>query len=836
LIFIAVSGDGLRTETEKVEGKLRGKKRKAIITDELDKFSNGFFGNSRNVSYFSNEDRLESKNEKTKPKPVISGSDAHSFAQLDKWSGKHVDDRGVLKEITWIKADLIFDGLKQILHEPQSGERVFIGELPPTYKNTSKVIDRIEIKKSKNWFGTEPILLNENLVSIIGEKGSGKTALVDLIAFAGGDFIRDEKDQASFIYKALIPTKQITDTIEDCEVILHWKNGERDNITVSKDLSSYQPKRKVKYLSQSFIEKKCRPENFEELQCEIEDIIFQHIPTSDRLGETTFEELRKCKTESIDVEKAECRRNILELNKEIFSLEEDIFYLENKKKEKANLEKEQGELEAQKPKPATGKEKEIEKKLSLLNEHKNGLEDEIAKLNSHLTTIGGIKTKTSTLKIYAEKQLFQIKSDLKKIGLTYESIEFSITPDFLSAIEEKQEEFKSEIKKLRGIPKIKEEKKEDKEEVKPDDLKEETIKDLSLSDTEEWISKLESISSIVEFTRKAIKEYDGKITKIKKRVKELEQNITDIETVKIPELPKKETLRDEAYKEYFKLLADEKKLLAELYSPLRGKAKEKENQMEFFARIELSVEDFFHKARAVLDFGRKGQYFREENTLFKRIKNIAEAIELGEVEDITGEMKKFYDSFKKDKSGKEIDIRSQLLKGKKKLDFYNWFFDTTDFKVAYNIKHQGTSLELLSPGKKGVVLLLMYLVLDTESSIPLIIDQPEENLDNKSVFPLLVDYFREIKRRRQIIVITHNPNLVLNTDAEQIIVANFDAVPSSQPSRISYVSGAIENSFVSKKAKIPLEKRGIREHGLDILEGGKTAFRKRREKWGKTIE
>jgi hypothetical protein len=87
-----------------------------------------------------------------------------------------------------------------------------------------------------------------------------------------------------------------------------------------------------------------------------------------------------------------------------------------------------------------------------------------------------------------------------------------------------------------------------------------------------------------------------------------------------------------------------------------------------------------------------------------------------------------------------------------------------------------------------------------------------------------------------VIVITHNPNLVLNTDAEQIIVANFDAVPSLQPSRISYVSGAIENSFVSAKAKIPLEKRGIREHGLDILEGGRLAFRKRREKYGKTAE
>jgi hypothetical protein len=838
LIFTAANNDGIRTETEKIDGKVRGKKKKAILTDELDKFSYGFFGNSGNVGYFLDENRLEDKKEKNKPKPVITGSDAHSFSQLDEWLGKHINNEHVLKEITWIKADPVYDGLKQILYEPVSGERVFIGELPPTYKNTSKVIDKIEIKNSKNWFRKEAILLSENLSSVIGEKGSGKTALADFIAFAGGDFIQDEEDQTSFIYKALIPTKQITETIEGCEITLYWKNGEKDSAIISKDLDNYQQEKKVKYLSQSFIEKRCRPENFDELQREIEDIIFQHIPSSDRLGETTFAGLRKRKTEEIEVRKTDYSRTISELNKEIFFLEEDILSLESKKKEKENLTKEQGELEAQKPKPATDKEKDIEIKLSLLNEHKNNIDAEIANLKSHLITIESIKTKTSTLKTYAEKQLSQIKDDLKNVGLVYEKLELSITPDFLKAIDEQKGKLNDQINKLEGIAET--EKAYDKEEdseINPDKLKEDILKDLSLRDTEKWIKKLESISSIVESTRKAIKEYDSNIAKIKTRRAELEKNINDIETVKMLELPKQETLRDETYKQYFELLKEEKKSLEELYAPVKDREKtEKENQMEFFARIELDVKDFFHKAQSVLDFGRKGQYFRNDDLLFKKIKSIAESIELGESDDIFGEMKNFYGSFEKDKEENKLDIGSQILKGKRKLDFYNWFFDTIDFKVAYSIKYQGTSLELLSPGKKGVVLLLMYLVLDTEGSVPLIIDQPEENLDNKSVFPSLVDYFKELKRRRQVIVVTHNPNLVLNTDAEQIIVANFDAVPSYQPSRISYISGAIENSFVSEKAKIPLEKRGIREHGLDILEGGKIAFRKRREKYGRTAE
>ena len=170
-------------------------------------------------------------------------------------------------------------------------------------------------------------------------------------------------------------------------------------------------------------------------------------------------------------------------------------------------------------------------------------------------------------------------------------------------------------------------------------------------------------------------------------------------------------------------------------------------------------------------------------------------------------------------------------KNKNRLDFYKWIFDVSDFKVNYSIKYQGTNIELLSPGKKGIVLLLMYLGLDTESSIPLIIDQPEENLDNKSLYPYLVDYFKIAKKRRQIIIITHNPNLVLNADAEQIIVANFEAVPTVYKSRITYMSGGIENSYINRQLQTPLRQQGIREHGADILEGGKIAFVKRKDRY-----
>jgi energy-coupling factor transporter ATP-binding protein EcfA2 len=96
----------------------------------------------------------------------------------------------------------------------------------------------------------------------------------------------------------------------------------------------------------------------------------------------------------------------------------------------------------------------------------------------------------------------------------------------------------------------------------------------------------------------------------------------------------------------------------------------------------------------------------------------------------------------------------------------------------------------------------------------LIIDQPEENLDPKSVFDELVPLFIAAKTKRQVIIVTHNANLVVNTDADQIIVAHADPPPSGDLPKISYRAGGLESA-------------SIRQAVCDILEGGEAAFRER---------
>jgi hypothetical protein len=758
-------------------------------------------------------------------KPSIVSSDSHKLSNIGE-------------KYTWIKADPTFEGLKQIIYEPE--ERVYIGKSPPKGKNDAKVIDRIEIRNSNNWFEDKPILLNDNLVSIIGEKGAGKTALTDFIALAGGDFDIKEEDPGSFILKALKSSKQIEKTIENCKTTIYWRDGSSDSITITKDFKDYRDLKKVRYLSQNFIEKKCRPEQAGELQKEVENIIFQYIPIQDRMGQTTFVDLKERRTHSIQLRKSRCQEDIKALNIEIFKLEEEICSLDTRKEEKDNLQTEIRQLEIQKPKPTTEEEKSIEEKLSLLNSRKSQLNEKIAIYKTQLSTIETIRTKVEALKTYVDKQLTDIKNDLESVDLgnIYEKLKFSISPDFNDDLDSKKSEIKTQIQELQGTE-------DSKEQISEDKLRESIESDLNIL-TNDYISKLplgkindliymlESKSSLAEDKRNTIKVFEEKIEKNKKRISELKKIIKDIEELKKPLLPKKIKEREETYKNYFILLQEEKRILEELYAPLRDKL-DKENlkeekQIEFFARIELDIENFCNKAESIIDFSRTGRYYRKRDLLFKEIKTISEKIELGETSDVYNLIAQLYKTFEEDKD-RPIDIKEQLLGRKKKIDFYNWIFDVSDFSVTYSIKFQGTNIELLSPGKKGIVILLMYLVLDTESSIPLIIDQPEENLDNKSVYPYLINYFKKAKKRRQIIVITHNPNLVLNTDAEQIIVANFEAIPTTQKGRIKYISGAIENSFVSEKAKVPIEKQGIKEHGIDILEGGPEAFGKRKDRY-----
>ena len=165
--------------------------------------------------------------------------------------------------------------------------------------------------------------------------------------------------------------------------------------------------------------------------------------------------------------------------------------------------------------------------------------------------------------------------------------------------------------------------------------------------------------------------------------------------------------------------------------------------------------------------------------------------------------------------GSPYDPRTDLANHRRWLkDLSHWIYSTDHISVTYSLQFDGIEIERLSPGTRGIVLLLLYLAIDSEDDRPLIIDQPEENLDPKSIFDELVHRFRVSKSRRQIIIVTHNANLIVNTDVDQVLVATCGPHKPDGLPTITYQSGGLEDS-------------AIRKHVCDILEGGENAFKER---------
>lgn len=188
------------------------------------------------------------------------------------------------------------------------------------------------------------------------------------------------------------------------------------------------------------------------------------------------------------------------------------------------------------------------------------------------------------------------------------------------------------------------------------------------------------------------------------------------------------------------------------------------------------------------------------------------------------------------------DLFSKALRGE--LSFKNGYTATSFishilsnnwFELKFNVEYEDDSLNDMSPGKRSFVVLKLLLDFSNKKC-PILIDQPEDNLDNRAIYTELVKYIREKKKERQIILVTHNPNIVVGADSEEVIVSNQNGKnsPNDDEIKFQYISGSLENSSPRlNDPNTPLLRRcGIREHVCDILEGGENAFRDRENKYG----
>jgi hypothetical protein len=167
-----------------------------------------------------------------------------------------------------------------------------------------------------------------------------------------------------------------------------------------------------------------------------------------------------------------------------------------------------------------------------------------------------------------------------------------------------------------------------------------------------------------------------------------------------------------------------------------------------------------------------------------------------------------------ERDGKALLVKDQLRQGVTNQEIYDFVYSLGFLSPVYNLRWDGKGLEQLSPGERGNLLLIYYLLVD-QDDIPLVIDQPEENLDNQTVFKTLVPCIKDAKKRRQIVMVTHNPNLAVVCDAEQIICAEMQ---KDHENAVTYISGSIEDPTINGRI-------------VDILEGTRPAFDKRDDKY-----
>jgi len=142
------------------------------------------------------------------------------------------------------------------------------------------------------------------------------------------------------------------------------------------------------------------------------------------------------------------------------------------------------------------------------------------------------------------------------------------------------------------------------------------------------------------------------------------------------------------------------------------------------------------------------------------------------------------------------------------------WYPEDDLRIEYRRDKDWYPISQASQGQRSAALLAFLLAFGDE---PIVLDQPEDDLDNHLIYDLIVRQIRENKLRRQLIIVTHNPNVVVNGDAELVHVMDFGA----------------GQCYVKRSGA--LQEKTVREEVCRVMEGGREAFARRWKRLGQEV-
>lgn len=660
----------------------------------VDKYSDVLFGNADDLEFFLKQDRYKG----AKPKPVLLCSDAHKL-----------DDIG--KKFSWIKSEKTFEGLKQILYDPQS--RVALQDNQPVQPNN--VIESITFNISsdakitvKQKDGSEKneqfcfagakskYYLSPFFNCFIGGRGSGKSTILNFL----GQHSQDPNSSQSF-WEKLQPSFDTTDL----------------NIFSFEGVSLFE------FIGQSEVESFATDkEAFTNAIYERANIL------SDGILERDEEKLEK-------------------LLKRVNSFQSIIETVEELRAEKKSKEKEKTTLESA---VKVTKSKEYSEIVELITQKSNQKQ----KLEGWRTTIDELRNSIEEL----EEQYFPIGfNDEPDEEITEESEEGN---DIAQKYQEAYEQAKKNITnateilapaKFRDL--VKKENSLAKEIEEQEKKLSELLKKAGLSD--------ENILQVKSGPQKIVK-IDDELSKLNKRIEDKQKEVSEYDEV-LKEVEKVKKEYEEVIEKGIKPLVD----------TLKEQAEGNNQDIKDIKSIGLSY--FFDEQEAWRQIADEFySYFSKQHRDGERpdlLKNYI--VENKEI--FSGDHKKIKEFLdKQGKKAEKLGYVKFLKDVFDKKPNYQIFLtirdkhrnDVARYK-RIQVLYDGKDIERASFGQKCTSVMVVLLLF---GNYPLIIDEPEAHLDSSLIANYLVPLIKQKKNNRQIIFATHNANFVVNGDAEKIFI------------------------------------------------------------------
>lgn len=739
-------------------------------------------------------------------KPMIMCSDNHDPRKYSP------------KEALWIKADITFEGLKQCLYQPE--ERVYVGTIPPALdrarKNEKLNIANITVRKVENpkntvenWFDTD-LNLNSGLVAVIGNKGSGKSAFSDIV----GHLCKcSTMGKASFLNTTRF-RKMPKNYAGDYEASVTWSDGHTESALLS-DANYQTTIEDAQYLPQKYIEDVCNDID-NEFQNEINKVIFSYVDYTERGNAKNLDELveNKAKVVCLTIEKIQ--EEISSINKRIIGLEDRktshyLTYIQDSlRKLTEDLARHDSSKPSEVSKPAekiedkayqeqlTSANERIEQLRLLIEEKRRELTETNIKIDETNQLISRIQLlENDVIEVNHMFQAFIIKNGIQDLEEIILLSPIEGLKEYVLRLSEKKSEISILInggKEQEGLVYELSQAEDQKLTLISSADAEEKKYQKYLLDLSDWEKERKRILGD-EKTENTICYFQVELDYITNRI---EQDYISLKEG-----------REELIRQIF---AEKQKLVdiyGEIYSPVEKEIEKLLGDIEegiaFGAEIQLVDNNIAELLLAQINQKYAGM-FKGKTESSNKMSQLLRETEFDNIDSIIHFIRGVLHVVDED-----VDISSKKIFNKQ--EFYNLLCGLNYIGVAYKLKMGGRDLEELSPGERGIVLLVFYLAL-SKNNIPIIIDQPEDNLDNQSVYSKLVPCICEAKKKRQVIIVTHNPNIAIACDAEQIVYCHMDKTTHE----IKYKSGAIEEPEIRKCV-------------VDVLEGTYPAFDLRKKKY-----